>query len=67
MTLTRFSIKKKAAPVIKGCMHNVLIVKHPPPPFREAIFILREDAGIDRDLLLKEANQCIQNYLKGSD
>ena len=51
---------------LKGCVHNVIVVKPPDSRFREAVFILRDDyflnEGIGEAELLRQAEQAAREY-----
>ena len=52
--------------LLKGCMHNVIIVKPPDRRFQQAVFVLRDDyflgEGVDEAELLRQARQAARDY-----
>ena len=51
---------------LKGCVHNVIVVKPPDSRFREAVFILRDDyflnEGVGEAELLRQAREAARDY-----
>jgi len=68
---TKICFGKIHSSSVKGCLKNVIVVRHPPPPFQQAIFILDDKymytPGISKKVLLEQARKCASEYMKSPD